>query len=249
MGFLPSRQRFSRLIPYSQTNDKPAPVTREAIASRTNGSSPPPASTVTVVRHPIAQHTLGILRDRRSPGSDFRAACHQLLLALLMDATRSLPLQAQDGDGESDGAGSRLISKPMVLLAVERHGLGLAHRMTENFPGLVAGSIGHDVTPAGVRTQSRLRLPNAPVLGDALVLLFDPVVATGASVARACSVVRRSGATDVAVLSFVASRPGLEFIQTGARDLPVFTAAVDEKLDGRRGPLPGIGDLATRLFQ
>ena len=70
----------------------------------------------------------------------------------------------------------------------------------------------------------------------------------GASASRAISLVRRSGAVDLALVTFVVSAPGLSHIQANAPDLQIWTAARDDKLDARHGPLPGVGDFAARLF-
>lgn len=203
---------------------------------------------VMVVKHPVAQHALTVLRNKHTPPHQFRTSSNQLLVALLMEAIRTVPTRAENVATAGDEAVGQVMMKPVVLLAIERQGVGLAHRMVEIFPDMLVGTIGFDNSSNGQRGNVRLHLSNAPALGDARVIVFDPVVATGASARRAIGLVRRGGATDIALVSFVVSTPGLDHLQTDMPELHVWTAAIESKLDSRRGPLPGVGDFAARLF-
>ncbi len=258
----------SRLTPYSKSND-PAPVAlvspsppREAPAGRTNGSTfpsaatalpsaaaaLPSASTVVLAKHPAAQHAFTRLRNRHSSATEIRSASLQLLLQLVVEATRTLPIQTVEIETAAGDLQGQTLARPVVLLAVDRAGLGLAHRMVECFPNLIVGSIGHDGSNGGQRAGARLHLPNAPAFGDARVIVLDPVIATGATALRAVGLARRAGATDIVLAAFVASATGLELVHANVPHLPVVVAAVDTKSDSRRGPLPGIGNFAARLF-
>ncbi len=203
---------------------------------------------VTVVRHPVAQHALTMLRNKLTPPHQFRTSSNQLLIALMHEATRSLPTHAETVPTEKESVVGHVLSKPLVFLAIARHGLGLAHRMVEFFPDLLVGTISVEPTTNGQPADARLHLPNAPALGDARVIVFDPIVASGASASRAVGLVRRVGAKDVSLVSFVVSESGLEMVQSRAPELQVWTAAIDAKLDTRRGPVPGVGDFAARMF-
>jgi uracil phosphoribosyltransferase len=251
----------SRLTPYSKSND-PTPVTlvtpslpREAPAVRANGSTLPSAaaalpsaSTVVLAKHPAAQHAFTRLRNRHSSATEIRSASLQLLLQLVVEATRTLPTQTVEVETAAGDLQGQTLARPVVLLAVDRAGLGLAHRMVEYFPDLIVGSIGHDGSNGGQRAGARLHLPNAPALGDARVIVLDPVIATGTTALRAVSLARRAGANDIVLAAFVASATGLELVHATVPHLPVVVAAIDTKSDSRRGPLPGIGNFAARLF-
>jgi uracil phosphoribosyltransferase len=93
-----------------------------------------------------------------------------------------------------------------------------------------------------------LHIANAPALADVRVILFDPVVASGGSVSQALNLLRRCGAIDVSLISFLVSLPGLSRLQSSFPDLTVWTAAIDSELDPKRGPLPGLGNFAERLY-
>jgi uracil phosphoribosyltransferase len=91
-------------------------------------------------------------------------------------------------------------------------------------------------------------LVNAPMLTDARVIIFDPVVGAGFSASCALHLIHSSGATDISLLSFLISSPGLKRIQTAIPGLTVWTAAIEPELDPKRGPLPGLGNFAERLY-
>ncbi len=244
----------SRLTPYSNSNN-PAPVApatpslpRETSAIRANGSPLPATSSIVLARHPAAQHAFTRLRNRDTTSAEIRRASLQLLLQLVVEATRTLPTQTVEISTAAGDMPGQILARPVVILAVDRAGLGVAHRMVEHFPDLIVGSIGHDTSNGGQRAGARLHLPNAPALGDARVIVLDPVIATGTTALRAVSLARRAGATDIVLAAFVASATGLEFVHASVPHLPVVVAAVDAKIDSRRGPIPGIGDFAARLF-
>ncbi len=223
-----------------------APAEVTAPAART--AAPPSAKAVTVVKHPIAQHALTMLRNKLTSPHHFRTSSNQLLISLMHEATRSLPTHSETVPTEKEPVVGQVLAKPVVFLTVARHGLGLAHRMAEIFPDLLVGTISYDPAANGQQSDARLHLPNAPALGDARVIIFDPIVATGASAGRAVGLVRRVGAKDISLVSFVMSEAGLEAVQARAPELLVWTAAIDGKLDPRKGPIPGVGDFAARIF-
>lgn len=223
-------------------------LTKGPDAVSPNGSSASPWKKPAVIEHPVAQHALTMLRNRQTTPQQFRSASNQLLMMLLTEVTRNLPTRIEVPSSGSESALGRVLVKPIVLLATARHGLGLAHRMAEFFPNLLVGALSFESSGGDRIPEARLHLSNAPALGDARVIIFAPIVATGSSSARAINHARRSGATDICLVSFVISSPGLTRVQTGAPELLVWTASIDSKLDARRGPLPGIGDFSERLF-
>ena len=153
---------------------------------------------------------------------------------------------------EIEGSGSphsgHAIGKPVVFLSLVRHGLGLAYNLADLIPAVSIGTVSLEYASDRRRVESRLHLVNAPSLRDARVMLFDPIIGTGISVGSALTLVHRSGATDLSLLSYVVSAEGLARVQAAVPEVVVWTAAIDPDLDPKRGPLPGIGDFASRLY-
>jgi uracil phosphoribosyltransferase len=203
---------------------------------------------VNVVEHPIALHALTGLRNRQTGPEQFRAFSNQLLVLLAIEATRTLPAREETVETEVGPYGGRTLAKPVVFLAVSRHGLGLVHQVASFVPGALVGMINLGQAGHGQPLDPRLHLVNAPALSGVRVILFDPVVATGLSASVALDLLRRSGAVDVTLVSFLVSAVGLERVQAASPDLTVWTAAIDTEWDSKRGPLPGLGNFGERLY-
>lgn len=207
----------------------------------------PSAKNLTILDHPIAQHALASLRDRQTPMSDFRLHCQQLLLALAFEATRTVPTR-EKSSSSSDGEGrAKVLAKPVVFLAVTRQALGLTAALADFIPGVAIGSVNVSASPENDRPQARLHLANSPSLGDARIILFDPIIATGLSVTLALNLVRRSGASDISLINFVSSDRGLKRIRETFPTLPIWSGAVDDDWDSKRGPVPGIWNFEERV--
>jgi len=208
----------------------------------------PPEALLNVVEHPIAQHALTMLRNKHTPTKAFRLFSDQLVVLLTLEATRSLPVREETIETPLEKHAGRILGKPVVFLSLTRRGLGLAHRVSDFIPEVVVGSVSLEHTGDAHRLTPRLHLSNAPALGDARVILFDPVVGTGYSASVALHRIRTSGATDISLLSFLITPPGLERVQAAVPGLKVWTTAIERELDLKKGPLPGLGNFSERLY-
>jgi uracil phosphoribosyltransferase len=212
--------------------------------------APPTAPTrkVTVIDHAIARHALTVLRNRHTAQDQFRAFANQLIVLLALEATRTLPTRERLVETMSGPGVGQALGKTVIFLALARHGLGLAHQVADFIPNVAIGTISVEPGGNGQEPESRLCLPNAPALNDARVILFDPVVSTGLSACLALNVLRRSGAADIALISFLVSSVGLERLQATQPELAIWTASVDIEWDPKRGALPSLGDFGERLY-
>ena len=221
-------------------------------ASAPNGTRAPAArkgaGTLTVVEHPLAQHALTTLRNKHTPSGPFRAHSHQLLQLLTLEAMRGLPVRKETVETNSYVHEGSVLAKPIVFFSVTRQALGLTHRLSELIPGVQIGSISLNPSTGEEKIEPRMHIFNPPVLGDTRVILIDPIVATGLSASLALNLLRRSGASDVSLVSFLMSSQGAARIQSAFPDVPVWTAAVDDDWDPKRGPLPGIFNFAERMY-
>ena len=208
-----------------------------------------PLNRVNVAAHPAAQHALSLLRSKPTQAWEFRTTCNQLLMLLAMDATRSLPLRDRTIETNHGAQPGHALAKPVVFLSVTRDGLGLSHTISDCLPGLLVGGISIERTPDHSGFQSRLHLPSAPALSDSRVILFDPVVSTAAAAGSALRLVRRLGATDISLLSFVISSQGLLRLQADYPELTVWTAAVDSAWDPKRHPTTLLGNFRERWLK
>ncbi|HUG09831.1 MAG TPA: uracil phosphoribosyltransferase [Opitutaceae bacterium] len=206
------------------------------------------AGVLHVIEHSLAEHTLTQLRNKHTLPDQFRELSSWLLLLLTLEATRNVPTREETVEASFSQHKGRSLGKPLIFLALNRHALGLAHAVAESFPGLRVGMITLDRSPDTQHIEPRFHLNNAPLLDSAKVILFEPVISSGVSASVALRLLRRSGASDVSLISFVGSLAGLSHLQSAFPDLDVWTAGVDTELDAKRGPLPGLGDFSARLY-
>lgn len=215
-----------------------------ARTEKTASSAPKRAN---VVDHALAQHALSGLRNRQTGTKALRQFSHQLLTILSLEATRTLPTQESDFEGVNGPGGGKILKKSIVFISLSRHGLGLTHDIADVIPGLCIGSITLENSSSG-RLEPRMHLANAPSLSSSRVILFDPVVSSGISAGIALNLLKNAGASDISLISFVMSGAGLKRVQSTVPEVIIWTAAIDEVLDPKRGPLPGIGNLGERLY-
>lgn len=208
----------------------------------------PVANRLQIVDHPAARHALTILCNKHSNQYSIRSSTNHLLVLLTLEAMRSLPTRPLKVDTSRETWNGVGLAKPVVLLAVTRHGLGLSHNLMECVPGLLVGSVTLDHTDEARLPQARLHLASAPALRDCRVILFDPVIQSGVSAGTALDLVRHLGATDISLLSFTISAQGLLRLQAAYAELNVWTAHVDADWDAKRSPASVLGDFGTRLF-
>lgn len=200
-----------------------------------------------IVAHPVAQHALTALRDQRTRAKSLRYFGNQLLTHLTVEATGGLPTREIDIEQSGGLHASPTLARQVVFLSLTRHGLGLSHNVAELIPGVSIGSITLESPDKNQSPEPRFHLANAPALHEARVIVFDPVVSSGRVAGLALQMLRRSGATDLALASFVIGNQSLDHLLALLPDLAIVTAAVDD-YDPKRGLRPGLGDFAERLY-
>ncbi len=201
---------------------------------------------LTVLEHPLARHLVTILRDRATGPAQFRETTRRLAYALVMEATADLPLEERAVTTPLEATRGAHIAAPLVAVAVLRAGLGLLDAVVDMLPDVRVGYAGvqRDETTA----QPQEYYTKFPNLRGCRVLVLEPMLATGGSLAWACARVRDAGATDVTALCVVAAPEGVARMEREHPEVRIVTAAHDRKLDDRFYILPGLGDMGDRLF-
>lgn len=206
------------------------------------------AETIVVVDHPLAQHKLTHLRRRDSSTSSFRRLMREIGMMLACEVTRDLPLEMTEIETPLAKMTAPVLSgrKP-VLIPVLRAGCGLVDGMLEVIPSARVGHIGIYREPSTLQAvEYFLKVP--PALGERLVIVADPMLATGHTAVAAVQRLKDAGAKAIRFVCVVASPEGIGTFQEAHPDIPVFTLAVDEKLDEHGYIVAGLGDAGDRLF-
>ena len=201
---------------------------------------------LTVVDHPIAKHYLTTLRQRNTQSPQFRDASKKLAYLLVAEATTDLETMDIDIETPLEGMRAPVLAKSTVAVAVFRAGLGLIDAAVELLPDVKIGY-------AGVQRNEETAEPmeyytKFPDMNEHRVLILEPMLATGGSLAWAVSKVKEHGATDVTAVCVVAAPVGVDRMEAEHPDVRIVTAAVDRDLDHNFYIRPGLGDMGDRLF-
>lgn len=202
---------------------------------------------VCVVDHPLAAARLTTLRDERTDNAAFRAALRDLTHMLVYEATRDAPLE-QIGVRTPliDTLGARLANPPL-LVPVLRAGLGMVDQAHALIPEAKVGFVGvaRDET-------THQPVPYLESLPDNLrtqpVMVLDPMLATGGSMAYTIELLHGRGAIDITVVCVVCAPEGVAALERAAPEARLFTAAIDDGLNDVAYIIPGLGDAGDRQF-
>lgn len=203
---------------------------------------------LTIVAHPLVQHRLTRLRDRTTPPERFRAELRAVSTLLGAAALADLPLrEAQIETPVAAMASPLLDGMPPVIAPVLRAGLGMAEGLIDLLPEASVAHVGMYRDPQTLdAVEYYFKAP--PGLADRLILLVDPMLATGHSAIAAIDRLKREGASVVRFLCLLAATPGVRAVRTAHPDVPIWAAGVDAALNDHGYIVPGLGDAGDRIF-
>lgn len=203
---------------------------------------------VTVVDHPLVQHKLTLLRKNATSTVEFRQIVREISLLLAYEVTRDLPLDTVTIETPLEAMDAPLLlGKKLCFVPILRAGNGILDGMLDLVPSARVGHIGLYRDPATLApVEYYLKLPDD--IPDRLVVVVDPMLATGHSATAALSRMRQAGAVQLRFVCLLAAPEGLEVLQDEHPDVPVFTAAIDRCLDDHGYIRPGLGDAGDRLY-
>jgi uracil phosphoribosyltransferase len=202
---------------------------------------------VTVIAHPLVQHNLTRLRDRATGAQEFRRVLSEVAALMLYEATRSFAVAPVSVKTPLANARGFRLRREVVLVPVLRAGLGMLDSILQLIPHARVGFIGLKREETTLRATSYHKsLP--PDLAPFEVILIDPMLATGGSAVAAMDLLTELGAKHVRMVNLVAAPEGIRRVRSHYPRLPIFTAAVDRKLNAKGYILPGLGDAGDRLF-
>jgi uracil phosphoribosyltransferase len=205
------------------------------------------AKNLRVVDGPLSRHKLAVLRDERTRTPEFRQALRELALIMVAEATRDMPTRPVRIRTPLAETEVEEISGPVCLVPVLRAGLGMLDGALALLPGATVGFMGlfrDEETAEPV--EYYVNLPRN--LEDYLVLVLDPMLATGGSLSATLAKLKDEGATWISCLHAVAAVPGVERLTREHPDVNFYAAAVDPELNDAAFIVPGLGDAGDRLY-
>jgi uracil phosphoribosyltransferase len=203
---------------------------------------------LTVVKHPLVQHKLSIMRDKDTSTAVFRQLLREISTLLAYEVTRDLPMTTKTVETPLTEMDAPILDgRKLALISILRAGNGLLDGMLELIPSARVGFVGLYRDEETLKpVQYYFKVPD--LMGERVVIAVDPMLATGNSSAAAIDLLKETGATDIRFLCLLAAPEGVARMKEAHPDVPIVTAALDEKLNEKGYIVPGLGDAGDRMF-
>ncbi|MBP3604969.1 MAG: uracil phosphoribosyltransferase [Clostridia bacterium] len=205
-------------------------------------------STFHLVDHPLIQHKLTIMRDKHTSTKAFRELLAEISMLMGYEITRSLPLEDVEIETPIQKATfKRLAGKKLAIVPILRAGLGMVDGLTQLIPSARIGHIGLYRDPdTHLPVEYYCKMP--PDIDERLVIIVDPMLATGGSASDAITMVKKRGAKNIVLMCLVSAPEGVAKVQGEHPDVDIYSAALDERLNEHAYIVPGLGDAGDRIF-
>ncbi len=203
---------------------------------------------VHVINHPLIQHKLAILRNENTPVKEFRELVGEIAGLMCYEATRNLPTEEVTVKTPIREAKCRMLSgKKLAIVPVLRAGLGMVDGMVSLIPAAKIGHIGLYRDPQTHKpVEYYCKLPDD--VGNRVVFLVDPMLATGGSAVAAINFLKEHGCRNIIMMNIIGCPEGVKAVQEAHPDVEVYLAACDVKLNEQAYIVPGLGDAGDRIF-
>ena len=198
--------------------------------------------------HPLIQHKLTLLRDKRTGSKEFREAISEIAMLMCFEATRDLPVEEVEIETPLCKAHTKVLAgRKLALAPILRAGLGMVEGILTLIPSAKVGHIGlyrDHVTHQPVEYYCKLPAD----IQERDVIVLDPMLATGGSAIDAIGLIKDKGVTSIKFMCIIAAPEGLRALITKHPDVQVYCAALDERLNEDKYIIPGLGDAGDRIF-
>ena len=201
-----------------------------------------------VINHPLIQHKLTQMRQKDTGSKDFRELLEEIALLMAYEVTRDLPTEDVEIETPiTKMVGKRIAGKKLAVVPILRAGLGMMDGILELVPVAKVGHIGLYRDPVTHEpVEYYCKLPED--IDKRIVIVVDPMLATGGSARDAITMLKKRGCTHVRLMCLVGVPEGVEVIQKTHPDVDIYLAALDEKLNENKYIVPGLGDAGDRIF-
>lgn len=201
-----------------------------------------------IIAHPLVAHKLSLMRQTTTSSKGFRELLREIALLLGYEVLRDLPLERRSITTPLGPTEAPFIAgKKLVFVPVLRAGLGLVDGLLDLVPSARVGHIGlyrdHDTLQA---VEYYMKMPDD--VANRLVIVCDPMLATGNSASAAVTWLKKLGVRDLKLLCLLAAPEGVRSLAAAHPDVPIYTASLDSHLDANGYIVPGLGDAGDRLF-
>lgn len=203
---------------------------------------------VIVVNHPMVQHKLTILRDKKTGSKEFRELVKEIGMFMVYETTRDLPMQEIEIDTPICKIKSKVLAgKKLGVVPILRAGLGMMEGVLQLIPAAKVGHVGLYRDPKTLKpVEYYCKLPQD--VEERELLLVDPMLATGGSASAAIELLKQKGAKSIKLVCIVGCPEGIEEVHKYHPEIDIYLAFIDEKLNDHGYIVPGLGDAGDRIF-
>lgn len=201
-----------------------------------------------VIDHPLITHKLSIMRNRKTGSKDFRELLNEIAMLMGYEVFRDLPLEEITIETPITKMKAKVVSgRKLAIVPILRAGLGMVDGLQSLVPVAKVGHIGMYRDPETHKpVEYYCKLPTD--IGERLVVLVDPMLATGGSAVDALTKLKEHGCRNIRFMCLVAAPEGVKTVQEAHPDVDIYAAALDECLNEHAYIVPGLGDAGDRIF-
>lgn len=204
--------------------------------------------TLHVIDHPMIMHKLTLMRDKDTGAKDFRQLLNEISMLMGYEITRDLPTEDVAIETPVARMAAKKISgKKLAIVPILRAGLGMVDGLLSLIPVAKVGHIGLYRDP-DTHTPVEYYCKMPPDISERIVILADPMLATGGSAADAITMLKKRGCTNIKLMCLVGAPEGAKAVIEQHPDVDIYIAAMDERLNEHKYIIPGLGDAGDRLF-
>ena len=198
--------------------------------------------------HPLIQHKLSLMRDKRTGAKEFRELLEEISMLMVYEVTRDLPTEEREVETPICHTNTYVLcGKKIGIVPILRAGLGMADGVAKLLPAAKIGHIGLYRDPDTLQpVEYYCKLPADSE--NRLLLVLDPMLATGGSASAAITFIKQRHCTNIRLVNLIAAPEGIQRVQRDHPDVNIYVAACDEKLNEHGYIVPGLGDAGDRLF-
>ncbi len=200
-----------------------------------------------VLEHPLITHKLTQMRKKDTKTKDFRENLDEIGGLMAYEITRNLPVKEVEIETPIMMTKTYELEKDIILVPILRAGLGMVNGISNLIPTV-------KVAHVGLYRDEETLMPHVYFekypknISDSVVMIVDPMLATGGSANAAIDMVKKQGATDIRLVCLVGAPEGVEAVEQQHPDVDIYLAALDEKLNEKGYIVPGLGDAGDRIF-
>ena len=203
---------------------------------------------VFVIDHPLIQHKLTLMRNKKTSSKDFRTMLNEISMLMGYEVTRDLPMKEVETETPIAKAKANILAgKKLAIVPILRAGLGMVDGLLSLVPSARVGHIGLYRDPQTHKpVEYYCKMPGD--IADRNIIIVDPMLATGGSAIAAIDFMKQRGCHQIKLMNLVAAPEGIKAIQEAHPDVDIYVAAVDKCLNENAYIVPGLGDAGDRLF-